>query len=126
VDVVMKKTVILELTPLQALAVSNGLKAAIDFTDTYFMFGHKDDGDYNKGSLSTDKKLSSEARSVVDTINGNVQPPLGVVDKMVEALVMAEDFLVEVIPGSKHKNSDTLKAIRTALKKAKNLSGGIR
>jgi hypothetical protein len=121
----MKRTIILELTPLQALAVSNGLKAAIDFMDTYFMFGYRD-GDYNKGSFSKEMKLSKEARSVVDIINGNVQHPLGVAHEMVEALRMAEDFLVEAIPGGQHKNSDTLKAIKTALKKSENLSGGIR
>lgn len=121
----MKKTVIFELTPLQALAVSKGLKAAIDFTGTYYMFGCKD-GDYNKGSLSKDEKLSKEARSVVDIIDGSVQPPRGIVYEMVEALKMAEDFLVEVIPGSEHENSDTLKAIKTVLRKAKNLHGGIR
>ncbi len=90
------------------------------------MFGHKDDRDYNKGSLSKDEKLSREARSVVDIIDGNIQHPRGVVREMIEALIMAEDFLVEVIPGSEHENSDTLKAIKATLKKAKNLHGGIK
>lgn len=120
----MKRTIILELTEKQALAVSKGLRSAIDFMDSYYMFGYKD-SDYNSGSLPKEKKLSGEARKVIDIIEGNVQPPHGIVAEMIEALEMAEDFLEEVIPGDEHDKSDTLKAVKTALKKAEKINGGL-